>query len=313
MKAITLNGFGGVDNLTLVEVPVPAIQNDEVLIKVKYLSINPVDAKARLGKSLNHVIKDKLPVILGWDLSGVITQVGADVSDLKVGDEVFSMIAFPQLGSAYAEYVAAKANELALKPANITHNEAAAATLAALTAWQNLTTHGNVKAGDKVLIHAASGGVGHYAVQMAKHLGAYVIGTSSAANKDFVLSLGADEHIDYKTQDFDTILSDVDFVLNAFGGEDTDRSIAITKKGGKVLTITGPLHDSSIQKGKDAGVTSVLTMVKANGDDMKAIADLLEKGIVKSHVSKTFPFEKMAEAHTQIESGRTIGRITLEL
>jgi NADPH:quinone reductase-like Zn-dependent oxidoreductase len=313
MKAITLNGFGGVENLTLVDIPVPAIQNDEVLIKVKYLSINPVDAKARLGKSLNQLIKDKLPAILGWDLSGVITQVGADVSDFKVGDDVFSMIAFPQLGSAYAEYVAAKANELALKPANISHNEAAAATLAALTAWQNLTTHGNVKAGDKVLIHAASGGVGHYAVQMAKHLGAYVIGTSSAANRDFVLSLGADEHIDYKTQDFDKILSDIDFVLDAFGGEDTDRSIAVTKKGGKVLTITGPLLDSSIQKGKDVGVTSALTMVKANGDDMKAIADLLEKGIVKSHVSKTFPFEQMAEAHTQIESGRTIGRITLEL
>ena len=313
MKAITLNGFGGVENLNLVDVPVPAIQNDEVLIKVKYLSVNPVDAKARLGKSLNHVLKDKLPAILGWDLSGVITQVGADVNDLKVGDEVFSMIAFPQLGNAYAEYVAAKANELALKPANISHNEAAAATLAALTAWQNLTTHGNVKAGDKVLIHAASGGVGHYAVQMAKHLGAYVIGTSSAANRDFVLSLGADEHIDYKTQDFDKILSDIDFVLDAFGGEDTDRSIAVTKKGGKVLTITGPLLDSSIQKGKDVGVTSALTMVKANGDDMKAIADLLEKGIVKSHVSKTFPFEQMAEAHTQIESGRTIGRITLEL
>lgn len=313
MKAIILNGFGGVENLTLVDVPIPAIQNDEVLIRVKYLSVNPVDTKARLGRSINHILKDKLPAVLGWDLSGIITAVGSGVTDFKTGDEVFAMVAFPQLGNAYAEYVAAKAEELALKPANISHNEAAAATLAALTAWQNLTTHGNIKAGDKVLAHAASGGVGHYAVQMAKHLGAYVIGTSSAANRDFVMSLGADEHIDYKTQEFDQILSGVDLVLDAFGGEYTDRSVAVTKKGGRVLTITGPLLDSSIQKAKDAGVLSLYTYVKPSGEDMKAIAGLLEKGIVKSHVSKIFPFEQMAEAHTQIESGRTLGRITLEL
>lgn len=313
MKAITLNGFGGVENLTIKDIPVPAIQADEVLVQLKYISINPVDAKARKGKSLNPLLKDNLPAVLGWDISGIITQVGNYVKDFKVGDEVFSMLAFPQLGNAYAEYVAAKASELALKPVNISHNEAAAATLAALTAWQNLTTHAHVKAGDKVLIHAASGGVGHYAVQMAKHLGAYVIGTSSAANKDFVMSLGADEHIDYKTQDFDKVLNDVDFVLDAFGGEYTDRSIAITKKGGSVLTITGPLSEASIQKGRDVGVKSALTMVKANGTDMKAIADLLAKGIVRSHVSKTYPFDQMADAHLQIESGRTVGRITLEL
>jgi NADPH:quinone reductase-like Zn-dependent oxidoreductase len=189
MKAIILKDFGGVENLVPAEIPVPTIAADEVLVKLKTISINPVDAKTRSGKGVAGRMKDESPIILGWDLSGEITEVGADVTAFKPGDEVFAMIDFPKSGKAYAEYVKAKADELALKPAGISHEEAAAATLAALTSWQAFHTYAPIKPGDRVLIHAASGGVGHYAVQIAKHLGAYVIATSSAANREFVLGL----------------------------------------------------------------------------------------------------------------------------
>src|SRR5215217_997731 len=179
MKAIILKEFGSVDNLIEKDVPLPVAKNDEVLIQVKAISINPVDIKTRKGKSLGPSLKDEDPLILGWDVSGVVAETGSSVSGFKVGDEVFGMINFPGHGKAYAEYAAAPASHLALKPANVTHEEAAAATLAALTAWQALVDHAKIKKGDRVLIHAAAGGVGNYAVLIAKHIGAYVIGTSS--------------------------------------------------------------------------------------------------------------------------------------
>ena len=200
MKAIILKEAGGIENLELTDMPIPVLNSDEVLIQVKAISINPVDIKTRMGKSLYDDLKSRNePIILGWDVSGVIAETGSSVTQFKKGDEVFGMINFPGHGKAYAEYVAAPASHLALKPSNISHEAAAAATLAALTAWQSLVTHAKIKKGQKVLIHAAAGGVGHYAVQIAKHLGAYVIGTSSASNREFVSGLGADEQIDYKT------------------------------------------------------------------------------------------------------------------
>ncbi|WP_184548427.1 NADP-dependent oxidoreductase [Mucilaginibacter sp. FT3.2] len=311
MKAIILKAFGGIDQLQPIEIPVPAIGAGEVLVKLSSISINPVDFKTREGKGIGSRIKDQLPAILGWDISGVITQVGTDVHDFKPGDEVFSMIGFPKLANAYAEYVVAQPNELAIKPANITHDEAAAATLAALTAWQALTTKGNIKKGDKVLIHAASGGVGHYAVQIAKHLGAYVIGTSSAANRDFVLGLGADEHIDYKTQQVKDVVSNVDFILDPLGGDTTTQSLHIAKKGGTVICIVHAFNDALLQKAQELGVNAHNIMVYTSGDDMKTIAGLLEKGIVRSHVSKVFPFEQMGNAHLLLETGRTVGKVVL--
>jgi NADPH:quinone reductase-like Zn-dependent oxidoreductase len=313
MKAIILKDFGGVDQLQTIDLPVPAPAADEVLVQLKSISINPVDYKTRQGKGMASRIKDQLPAILGWDISGVITQVGADVHDFRPGDEVFSMIEFPKLAKAYAEYVVAKPAELAIKPANISHDEAAAATLAALTAWQALTTKGNIKKGDRVLIHAASGGVGHYAVQMAKHLGAYVIGTSSAANKDFVLSLGADEHIDYKARPVKDAVSNVDFILDPLGGTNTEDSLTIVKKGGTVICIVHAFNDTLLQKAQELGVNAHNIMVYPSGDDMKIIAGFLEKGIVKSHVSKTFPFAQMGDAHLLLETGRTVGKVTLTL
>jgi NADPH:quinone reductase-like Zn-dependent oxidoreductase len=313
MKAIILKGFGGIENLIPTELPVPAPEAGEVLIKVASISLNPVDIKTRNGKGIAGLIKDKLPAILGWDVSGVVEKTGTDVTDFKVGDEVFAMLGFPELPNAYAEYVVAQSTELALKPANITHDEAAAATLAALTAWQALTLHGNIKSGDRVLIHAAAGGVGHYAVQLAKQLGAYVIGTSSAANRDFVLSLGAEEHIDYQAVAFESATSKIDFVLDSIGGEYIDRSLLVTKKGGTVISIPSGLNETVTEKANALGINGYTIRVKPSGSDMKTLADFLEKGIIKSHVSKTFPFEKLREAHLQIESGRTVGKVIVKI
>ncbi|WP_316830794.1 NADP-dependent oxidoreductase [Pedobacter aquatilis] len=313
MKALILNEFGGVDNLIPTDIEIPAINDDQVLIKVKSISINPVDAKTRAGKGMAARIQDKLPVILGWDISGEITKTGTAITEYKIGDEVFGMLAFPELGNAYAEYVVANPSDITLKPKNISHNEAAAATLAPLTAWQALTVHGNVKAGDRVFIHAGSGGVGHYAIQLAKHLGAYVIASSSAANRDFVLSIGADEHIDYQAKHFEEVVSNIDFVLDTFSGDYIDRSLKILKKGGLIVSIVSSLNQDVAEKAAALGITGKNMLVYASGDEMKTLAALLEKGILKSHVSKTYSFDQIPEAHLQIESGRTVGKIVIEL
>ena len=296
----------------MMDIPVPSVKADEVLVKVKATSVNPVDIKTRIGKSLYNDLKNEPPIILGWDISGVITQIGSAVAEFKIGDEVFGMINFPGHGRAYAEYVAAPAAHLALKPKNITHEEAAVATLAALTAWQALVSQAKVQKAQRVLIHAAAGGVGHYAVQVAKYLGAYVIATSSAANKDFVLSLGTDEHIDYKTQVITEVAKDIDFVLDPIGGDNLDQSIAVTKKGGTVIVLpSGSITEARMEKAKQKGINFYFFVVASNGQDMKTIAGLLEKGIIRSHVSQTFPLDKIGDAHLQIETGRTRGKIAV--
>jgi len=311
MKAIQLSEPGGVEVLQLVDLPVPGIKADEVLVQVKALSINHVDVKSRNGKGVFGRLKDQLPLILGWDISGIVTDVGQHVKNFKKGDAVLGMVNFPGHGKAYAEYVAVPASQLALKPGNISFEEAAAATLAALTAWQALVTNAKIKKGDKVLIHAASGGVGHFAVQLAKHLSAYVVGTSSAKNKDFVLSLGADEHIDYKNQKFEESTSNLDFVLDAIGGEYIDRSLEVIKPGGTIISIPSGLNESVTEKAKEKGVNGYFILVQSNGEDMKNIAQLLESGAIKANVSEIFPFEQMAKAHTSVESGRTVGKVVV--
>jgi len=313
MKAIIIEEFGGVENLKYVDIAVPDINENEVLVAVKAMSINPVDAKTRAGKGIAGRLKDQMPLTLGWDISGVVTKVGSAVIKFKEGDAVFGMVNFLGHGKAYAEYVAAPADQLALKPQNISHEEAAAATLAALTAWQAITHLAGIKKGDRILIHAAAGGVGHYAVQIAKNLGAYVIGTSSAANKDFILRLGADEHIDYKIQPFEDVVSNIDFVYDTIGGDTIDRSLKVLKKGGTIISIPSGLNAEVIEKAKALGVKGYQFMVSSNGIDMETLAGQLEKGELKSHVSKTFMFDNMADAHLQIESGRTVGKIAVTL
>ena len=282
MKAIILKQFGGIENLSITELPVPFLMEDEVLVKIKSISINPVDVKTRAGKGVSAILKNDNPMILGWDFSGTIEKSGAAVKNFKKGDDVFAMVRFPQTGKVYAEYAAVPASQLAMKPANVSHQEAAAACLAALTAWQSLTINYKLTPGERVLIHAASGGVGHYAVQMAKYLGAYVIGTSSAANKDFVLSLGADEHIDYKAKPFESTVKNIDFVLDTIGGEYIDRSLKTIRKGGTIISIPSGLNEHVKEKAEALGIQGFSTRVKPDATNMQEIADLLERKIIVS-------------------------------
>lgn len=314
MKAIVLNKAGAAENLTIKEINQPVIKSNEVLIETKSIGINPVDFKVRSAEpGLNMMYGEQRPVVLGWDLAGVVAKVGADVTKFKEGDKVFGMVNFPGNGAAYAEYVASPEAHLAKVPENTSFEEAAATTLAALTALQVLETR--VKKGDRVLIHAGSGGVGHYAIQIAKNIGAYVITTSSAKNKDFTLSLGADEHIDYRSQAFEEVLTDIDFVLDGMGGDILHKSVKVLKKGGEVLSLPTPppvLAEAQIEADKvGAKVTSLL--VQSNGKDMDTLASLLASGVVKAHVSKTFAFEDMTKAHEQLESGRTVGKVTVNI
>jgi len=313
MKAITLIGFGGVENLVNTELSVPDISDNEVLVKVKVFSINPVDIKTRLGRGQASRLKEYNPMILGWDISGIVTKTGKSVTSLKKGDEVFGMINFPGHGKAYAEYVASPESHLALKPVNVSHEEAAAASLAALTAWQIVKEKVRIKPGDKVLIHSAAGGVGHYAVQMSKHLGAYVIGTASGRNREFVLSLGASEHIDYEKQSFEDVLKDIDFVLDTMGGDYIDRSLKILKSGGTIISIPSGASESVREKANAKGLNGDTFRVQSDGKNMKEISELLQKGIVKSHVSKIFRFDEIQSAHLQIETGKTKGKIVVVL
>ncbi|MBE9462369.1 NADP-dependent oxidoreductase [Dyadobacter subterraneus] len=313
MKAITLKDFGPAENLVLQEIPKPVISAEEVLIQVKAISVNPVDIKTRSGKAQAKVLSQFDPIILGWDASGVITEIGENVMKFKVGDAVFGMINFPGHGKCYAEYVAAPASHLALKPENVSFEEAAASTLAAITAWQVLVDHAKIKENDKILIHAAAGGVGHFAIQIAKHLGAYVIGTSSTENKDFVLSLGADQHIDYKNERFEEVVKDLDFVLDTIGGDNAIRSMEIVKKDGTIISIPSGLDPAITEKGKEKEVNVYNTSVKSNGDDVKSIADLLSKGIIKPHIFQTYSLDEIVEAHKQIETGKTVGKLIIKL
>lgn len=311
MKAIVLKTAGSVENLEYVDLEKPKIQESEVLVKVKAISINPVDVKSRQGKGVYGRIKEENPLILGWDISGVVEE--SKSSEFKIGDEVFGMVNFPGHGKAYAEYVAALANQLALKPKNISFEEAAVSTLVALTAYQALVHNANIQKGQNVLVHAASGGVGHIVVQIAKHFGAKVTGTSSLKNKDFVLGLGADSHIDYHNFDWKNANEEFDFVLDTIGGENIDHSLEVTKKGGSIISIPTGLNEEVTAKAESKGVKGYFILVQSSGDDMKQVANLLESEAVKPHVSKIFPFEQMREAHLEQETGRTVGKIVVTL
>jgi NADPH:quinone reductase-like Zn-dependent oxidoreductase len=292
MKAIILKEAGGPENLIIKDIPVPVPKKDEVLVKVKAFSINPVDIKTRKGLSLYNDLKSDQPVILGWDIAGEVVQVGEDVFTLEEGDEVFGMVNFPGHGKAYAEYVAAPASHLAEKPELITTQEAVAGTLAALTAWQVLLDEAKLQAGEKVLIHAAAGGVGHFAVQIAKYLGAYVIGTASEANYDFVKELGADDFVDYTKENFEEIVKDADVVFDAAGGDYPLRSLNVLKEGGRLVAIAGGITDEVIQIAETKKIKAWRHLVHSNGDDMEQIAELMEAGTIKAYILKNMLLKK---------------------
>ncbi|HJT73268.1 MAG TPA: NADP-dependent oxidoreductase, partial [Chitinophaga sp.] len=298
MKAIILKE----EKLQLADIQQPQIKDNEVLVQVKAIGINPVDNFVSTNPESRARIMGVAAgeeVIVGWDISGIVTQVGKEVTAFKAGDAVFGMVNFTGQGKAYAEYVAAPASHLALKPDNISHEEAAAATLAALTAWQALVTQAKVKKNEKVLIHVAAGGVGHYAVQLAKHFGAYVIGTASAANRDFVLGLGADEFIDYQAEKFEEKVKDADVVLDAvYGEEHLLRSLEAVKPGGRVISLLTFFDAAPVaEKVKQKQVFAYRLMVASNGEDMESLAALLENGSIRSYVTATYSFERLPEAH----------------
>lgn len=314
MKAYILNQAGGVENLVLTETDKPVIKAEEVLVKVKTISINPVDVKSRASEgTLSWLFAQERPAVLGWDIAGEVVEAGSEVSGFEIGDVVFGMVNFPGRGKAYAEYVAVPADHLSLKPENISFEDAAGATLAALTALQSLRA-GNVKKGDKVLIHGASGGVGHYTVQLAKWLGAFVVGTSSEANKNFVSELGADEHIDYMATKFEAAGDDFDFILDSQAGDTLSRSLKITKGGGTVVSIpSSNLPESDRKMAAELGIHLIPVLVKSSGEDMAVLADLLRSGTLKTHVHQVFGFEELKAAHTSLEHGKVRGKIIIKL
>jgi NADPH:quinone reductase-like Zn-dependent oxidoreductase len=313
MKAYTLNEAGSVDKLILSEIERPKPKTDEVLIEIKAISINPVDIKTRISTDvINMIIGDERPVILGWDIAGIVTAVGGDVTKFEPGDSVFGMINFPGHGRAYAEYVAAPESHLAKMPNELSFENAAATTLAALTALQVMQPR--VKQGDRVLIHAGSGGVGHFAIQLAKHLGAYVVATSSSNNRDFVMSLGADEHIDYRSQKFEEVVSDIDFVLDGMGGDVLKNSLKVVKDGSAIVSLpTHEIPDDVAAYAEKHNIEVSFVLVQSNGKDMDTLKGMLESGVLKPHVSKTFAFTEIADAHTQIASGRTVGKVIVKV
>ncbi|SFI97304.1 NADPH:quinone reductase [Amycolatopsis sacchari] len=308
MRAISQEAFGGPEVLEEVERPRPVPGGNEILVRVHAAGVNPTDWKHRGGLPW---LSEPVPV-LGWDVSGVVAEVGAGVTLFKPGDEVFGMLPYPHGAGAYAEYAKAPARSFARKPANLDHVQAAALPLAGLTAYQALVDAAEVRPGQRVLVHAAAGGVGHLAVQIAKARGAHVIGTASAGKHDLLRDLGADELIDYRTTDFTTAVDGVDVVLDSLAGEVRTRSLEILRRGGVLVSFVGDGGESADrQKAAELGVRMEGLLVEADNAGMRAIAELAEQGRLRPHLDATFPLAEAAKAHAHGETGRTTGKIVL--
>lgn len=294
MRAIRQDIFGGPEVLKLVEAPDPDPIPTEVLVRVKAAGINPVEEFIRDGR---FPLLGQPPFTLGWDIAGVVERVVPGVTRFALGDEVFGMPFFPRAANGYAELVAAPSRQLARKPAKLTYEQAGALPLAGLTAWQSLMDTAQIKAGDRVLVHAAAGGVGHLAVQIAKARGAYVIGTASSAKHDFVRSLGADEVIDYRTTDFAQVTTDMDVVLETVGGDYGERSLRTLRPGGLLVTIVGRTDVELERKTRAAGMRFAGISVEPDYPALEALADLAETGQLRVHVAQAFSLEEAPDAH----------------
>jgi NADPH:quinone reductase-like Zn-dependent oxidoreductase len=311
MRAISQDGPGGPEVLHLVDVDRPEPIPTEVLVRVHATSVNPVDWKTRSGGGMFSRFDDD-QVILGWDVSGVVEEVGPGVNRFAVGDEVYGFPRFPHPGRTYAEYVTAPSRHFARKPANLDHHQAAAVPLVGLTAWQALVETADLQPGQRVLIHAAAGGVGHMAVQVAKARGAYVIGTATEGKHDFLRDLGADELIDYKNTDFATAVRDVDVVLDMIGGDYTERSIPTLRRGGFLVTIPGGAAEHAAAVADAAGVRHTWVLVEPDHHGLEQLTELIEKGALRVEVSTVLPLGEAARAHEMGEAGRTRGKIVLD-
>ncbi len=314
MKAAIINQFGEAEELQITNVSMPANSDDQVLIKVIAAGINPVDTKVRAGTSgMSKQIK--LPAILGWDVSGIIEKAGKNFVDFKPGDQVFGCIGFPGLGKAYAEFTVADPKLLAKKPNNISFDEAAAVPLVGLTAYQAIHEHLKVTSGQKILIQAAAGGVGHLAVQFAKLNGACVIGTASGKNEIFLKTVGTDKVIDYKKEKFEDLVNDLDALLDAMGGEVLYRSIPCVRRGGIVVCLPSSTKDDpkAIELAKKYGIKLIWPMMHANGDQMKLIAALLEQKKLKVAIDKIFTLDQIAWAHKAVETHNSKGKVVVRI
>lgn len=310
MQAIVLNQAGGVDQLIYQAADMPVPQAGELLVKVKAFGINPMDVVVRSNEqTLTAFLGPQRPAILGWDVAGEVAGIGPDVSGFELGDAVFAL----SNGRAYAEYVTVSAAMSVHKPASVSYTQAAGVPVAAITAWQALVKRGSIKPGDRVLIQAGAGGVGHFAIQLAKHFGAYVATTASAKNHDFVRSLGADQVIDYTRDVFEQVLQEVDLVLDTLGGEIRERSLAVLKPGGTLVTIIPPLPEEFVDKAQQQGIQLTLLIGQSSTEDMQSLANLLATGAIKAHVSTVYSFDQITQAHQAIESKRTVGKIVVEI
>lgn len=310
MKAATLDRYGDPDVLTLAEIPRPAPGPGEALLRVQAAGLNPVDFKTRAGGSLASQYKN-FPVVLGWDVAGVVEELGPGASGLAVGDPVYGMIRFPEEGRGYAEYATTPVEHVAAKPTSLSAVEAAAVPLAALTAWQALFEGLDLQAGETILVHAAAGGVGHFAVQLAKWKGARVIGTASAGNADFVRGLGANEVIDYKATPFEEAVQGIDAVLDSLGRDVQERSYSVLRPGGRLVTIVGLLPVP--QAAQDHGITGRRILVYPSAPQLREIAGLIDDGKLKVEVSGTYSLAEAPAAHRQLESGHTRGKIVFDV
>lgn len=307
MRAISQDVLGGPEVLKEVEIERPVPKPNEVLVRVRAAGVNPTDWKHRAtGGFLGEP-----PFVLGWDVSGVVEAVGIGVVAFAPGDEVFGMLPYPYGHGSHAEYVIAPVRALAPKPAAVDHTQAGALPLVSLTAWQALTEHADLRPGQRVLIHAAAGGVGHVAVQIAKARGAYVIGTASAGKHAFLREIGVDETVDYRETDVTEAVKDVDVVLDTIGGDTSLRSLRVLRPGGVLVSILPGGSDELYEEAERLGVRALRMLVDADRGGMEAIGDLAGTGKLRATIAGTFPLAGAAEAHALGDTGRTTGKLVL--
>lgn len=332
MKAFVLERYGKARALLQVDLPAPQLRDDEVLVEVHAAGVNLLDAKIRSGE-FKLILPYRLPLVLGHDVAGVVVKTGPRVRGFKVGDEVYARVDDFRIGT-FAELVPVKETSLAHKPRNITMEEAASIPLVGLTAWQALVQQAGLRKGQRIFVQAGSGGVGTFAIQLAKHLGASVATTTSAANAALVKQLGADVVIDYRTQDFEPLLRDYDVVLNSQDGATLEKSLRTLKTGGKLISISGPpgpefgraigarapvrwimrLLSSGIRrKARGRGVGYGFLFMKADGAQLQEITRLIDAGVIRPVVDKVFAFEQTNEAIAYVEAGRAKGKVVIKI
>jgi len=308
MKAVVANGYGGPEVLKYQDVPKPEPKNDEILVRVMAAAVNPVDTYVRQGKLFKNRDSRGL-VILGYDIAGTVEKTGADAKKYKAGDAVYCYLSVMR-GGGYAEFAVAKESESALKPQNINFEEAAAVPLAATTAWQTLIDSAKIDKGQTVLIHGGSGGVGSFAIQIAKARGARVIATASTAHQQLLKQLGVDQAIDYTTTKFEDVVKDVDVVLNCVRADALSRSYGVVKKGGIIVSITDEPDQNECAR---RGIRGTRMGAHPDSRVLEELTKLIEAGKMKPIVSQTFPLAEANKAHEQIETHHTLGKIVLKV